>query len=266
MSFVINRGLLEQTSFTSTSPAGLACVVHPIAAEGEHELHVLDDADQTSETIPVMVTARLPDGSEPAASLAVDPGELRAAQLRRGPTVAVAHHIVRAGAHLMLNAPSARDARRVRLVRKSDGGVAFDSASLGAGDRFAVTLIRPGRYQLDNQLSGHRLTLTVAYPVRGKQPYRPPAPLEIECTQAGFQAPVTTVKPAQGVVIVCRVPSRIQVALVQPDDGPHGGASQPAGVAPTGPEQGAPRERLTDEARAVLRRVLHRFTGKRDGG
>jgi hypothetical protein len=223
MSFVINRALLDQTTFTSASPAGLACVVHPVAHDGEHELHVLDDAGQISDLVHMTVVKQPATGAQPATTLAVNAADLRAARLKRGVSAPADHQVLQAGAHLFVNTPVPADARRIRMVRKTDGAVVFDSASLGEGDRFAVTLIRPGRYQLENQLGGQKLALTVEYPVRGKQPYQPPPPMQIECTATGFKAPAATVfKPAQGLVVLCSVPARLHLALVEPDDGPHG--------------------------------------------
>jgi hypothetical protein len=284
MNFLINRSLFAQTSFTSTSPAGLACVVHAVAHEGEHEVHLLDDSELPIETIAVMVTSAPPPGAAPreallgampgspptgvapAPTLEINAREISAARLRRAVAEPAAHRVVQPGTHLVVNTPESQDARRVRLVRKTDGAVVFDSASLGSGDRFAVTLIRPGRYQIENQLDGKKLALTVEYPAPGKQPYRPPPPMQIECTAAGLQAPATTIKPAQGVIVVCSVPSRLHVELVEPDDGPDDGRRATA-PGPAAPRTAVPaHDSLTEEARAVLRRVLRTFIGKRDDG
>jgi len=278
MNFLINRSLLAQTSFTSTSPAGLACVVHAVAHEGEHEVHLLGDSEVPSETIAVMVTSAPPPGAAPReaalgaipgspatgtapATLEINAREISAARIRRAVAEPAAHHVIQPGTHLLVNTPEPADARRVRLVRKADSAVVFDSASLGSGDRFAVTLIRPGRYQIENQLDGKKLALTVEYPAPGKQPYRPPPPMQIECTAAGLQAPATTIKPAQGVIVVCSVPSRLHVELIEPDDGPRATAPGPASPGTAGPAH----DSLTEEAKAVLRRVLRTFSGKRDG-
>lgn len=295
MNFLINRSLLAQTSFTSTSPAGLACVVHAVAHEGEHEVHLLGDSEVPVETMPVMVTSAPPPGAAPreallgaipgippigaapAATLPINAREISAARLRRAVAEPAAHQVVQPGAHLLVNTPEPADARRVRLVRKADGAVVFDSASLSGGDRFAVTLIRPGRYQVENQLDGQKLALTVEYPAPGKQPYRPPPPMQIECTAAGFQAPATTIKPAQGLIVVCSVPSRLHVELVDPDDGPRATAPGPddgpddgrraTATNPASPRTAGPAHHsLTEEAKSVLRRVLRTFVGKRDDG
>jgi hypothetical protein len=260
MSVFINRNLLEQTSFSSTAPAGLACVVHAVAEEGEHELHFVGDDDAPPETMGVTVAGQRPTGEATAARLDVNPAH-GAARLSRGPSESPAHHVIQPGADLFITTPAVRDARQVRLVRKTDGAVVFDSASLGAGDRFAVTLIRPGRYQVENQLDGAKLVLTVEYPVVGKQPYSPPPPMQIGCTAGGFHAPATTVKPAQGLIFLCSAPARLHLALVEPDDGPHKDAG-PTRTTGSGP----PHAPLTEEAREVLRRVLRTFRGKRDGG
>jgi len=300
MNFLLNRAVLDQTRFTSASPAGLACVAHAVAHEGEHELHLLDDGEVPVETVPVTITAAPaggsgaatpaaaapgagpgtpsmsagpaatmtgavsgtpPAGIAPAATLEVNAREIGAARLRRGSSEPPAHHVVHRGAHLLVHTPAPQDGRRVRLVRKADGAVVFDSAALAGGDRFAVTLIRPGRYQVENQLTGQKLALTVEYPVVGKQPYRPPPPMQIECTAAGFHAPATTLKPAQGVIVVCSAPARLHIELVAPDDTPPAATdSRPEPPRATGTAHAS----LGEEARAVLHRVLRRFFGRRD--
>lgn len=265
MTVRINRTLLDQTIFSSTSPAGLACVIHTVAHEGEHELQLVGHAEEHAEAVPVTVASQQPTGAPPAGHLEVNPTALSAARRKRGVSEPPGHQIIQPGAHLLITTPVPHDARRVRLVRKADGAVVFDSASLGAGDRFAVTLIRPGRYEVENQLGGSKLMLTVEYPVIGNQPYRPPPPMQIECTAAGFEAPATTIKPAQGLVFLCRVPARLHLELREPDDGPHEEAA-PRGTAPAGHGSREPaREALTDEERSVLHRIVRTFRGKREG-
>lgn len=261
MSVLINRNLLDQTTFRSTSPAGLACVIHTVAHEGEHELQLLGETEAHTETVPVTIASQHPGPTAPAARLEVNSTALGAARRRRGPSEPPPHQLLQPGAHLLINTPVPQDARRVRLVRKADGAVVFDSASLGAGDRFAVTLIRPGRYQIENQLDGSKLILTVEYPVTGPLPYRPPPPMQIACTAAGFEASTTLVKPLQGLIFLCSAPARLHLELCEPDDGPHPEAGP-------GPRRRAPdgHDGTTDASRPVLHRVQRTFRSTREDG
>ena len=92
---------------------------------------------------------------------------------------------------------------------------------------FAVTLVRPGRYRLTNTISGAEAAVVVTYPKVGKTPYRPPEPLEIDCGAKGFGASKFTISPAQGIIFRLSTESRIQLELVEPDDGPKQRGSQP---------------------------------------
>jgi hypothetical protein len=103
----------------------------------------------------------------------------------------------------------------------------LDTRRLGPRSLFAVTLVRPGRYRLVNALTGSEADVVVTYPKVGRTPYRPPAPLEIRCTAEGFGASRFTVSPAQGIIFRLATESRIQLDLVEPDDGPGGERPRP---------------------------------------
>jgi hypothetical protein len=100
------------------------------------------------------------------------------------------------------------------------GAERFDSRRLGPADLFAVTMIRPGTYALTNTLTGAKGRITVAYPTMGREPYRPPAPLTVQCTAQGFAPAAIDLQPAQGIVFRFAVPSHIKIDLVEPNDGP----------------------------------------------
>jgi len=110
------------------------------------------------------------------------------------------------------------------VVRRAKGhgdeAEVFDSRRLGRRSVFAVTLLQPGRYSLRNAIGGAKAEIVVSYPRVGDAPYRPPAPLQIEVTEDGFGAQRFTLSPAQGMVFRFRAESRIQIELVEPDEGP----------------------------------------------
>jgi len=100
------------------------------------------------------------------------------------------------------------------------GGEVFDSRRLGERSVFAVTLLQPGRYSLQNAIDGAKAEIVVSYPEVGDAPYRPPPPLQIEVSQDGFSEQRFPVSPAQGVIFRFHTESRIQIELVEPDEGP----------------------------------------------
>jgi len=106
------------------------------------------------------------------------------------------------------------------LVGKPEEGYEaqpFDSRELKEGDMFASTIIRPGIYSVVNVVTGAQGEIAVAYPRIGTAPYRPPAPVFIECTENALAPDRIEIKPAQGQVYRCRVPSRIAIELIRPN-------------------------------------------------
>jgi hypothetical protein len=107
----------------------------------------------------------------------------------------------------------------VRRADEDRAVKAYDSRRLEQGDIFAALLLRPGRYSIANELSKARGELTVAYPTVGKTAYRPPAALNAECGDT-IKPSAIRLKPVQGLNIHATGPARINIKLVEPDDGP----------------------------------------------
>ena len=108
----------------------------------------------------------------------------------------------------------------VTVTRPEEPEGAFDTRELGGDDLFSVTMVRPGTYSVSNTLAGTEGSVTVAYPTVGDTPYRPPEPVSVVCRADGFDPPAVDLQPAQGVIFRFEVPSRIVIALAEPDDGP----------------------------------------------
>lgn len=97
----------------------------------------------------------------------------------------------------------------------------FDSRSLGHGDLFAATVLRPGTYKVRNAHGSGSTELVVRYVRPGKEKYTPPDPISIGMgSQASRKA--VRVGPAQGIIFEATEKARIVVELVEPDDGPSG--------------------------------------------
>nr|MBA3413499.1 hypothetical protein [Actinomycetota bacterium] len=96
----------------------------------------------------------------------------------------------------------------------------FDSRELKGEDLFAATLIRPGTYALRNAATGAEGEIAVAYPKPGRGRSAALQPKSIECTEEAFKPASIRIRAAQGQLYRCRVPSRIQIELLEPDDGP----------------------------------------------
>lgn len=108
-------------------------------------------------------------------------------------------------------------------VRRADADqkdMGYDSRILAAGDVFTAIVLRPGSYSIVNHSTGTRGELSVAYPKRGERRYQPPPPVRVVCGQKSFEPARLQTDPGQGVIFECRAPSRIQITLEKPDDGP----------------------------------------------
>lgn len=232
----INRSFLEQFNFDSGFPGGLAMVVHRFEEPGEYEVSLVRD-DRVTDRVPLMVVGETseeesypdkgrprpkPDIEPPPNQVTIELGQARRALLEPPLGELEQPYIVRAGGYTAFTATRRQDTAAIVVRERNAGGKrqAFDSRRLTEGDIFAVTLVRPGAYSLKNELSGAEGRIQVAYPVVGKERYRPPAPVSVECTAKGFSPTAIDLKPAQGIVFQIQTPARIHIDLVEPDDGP----------------------------------------------
>jgi hypothetical protein len=97
--------------------------------------------------------------------------------------------------------------------------MAYDSRRLEPEDVFSAILFRPGRYSVRNMLSQAEARVTMAYPVLGDTAYRPPPAATAECGDT-IEPEHIDLLPMQGLNFHLRVPGRIRVQLIEPDDGP----------------------------------------------
>ncbi|HET7061401.1 MAG TPA: hypothetical protein VFI43_04410 [Nitrosospira sp.] len=108
-------------------------------------------------------------------------------------------------------------------VRKNDEDPKtkiFDSRELDAGDIFSAIIIRPGTYSVTNLVTGSKSEVIVSYPKPGKTPYRPPAPIAVDCSEREMTLGRIELQPGQGLNFHLKTRSRIKIELVKPDDGP----------------------------------------------
>jgi hypothetical protein len=241
----VQNQMLTQVYFDSSAPQGFACLVHRVEDAGEYELELQRSAPYPHEKVALTVAAQPPRGSA-ADRVDIDLGVLDAHRLKHSTLGGVSTRVMRPGGIVRLASTGKVEAYSARLIRRSDGQCVFDSSRLSSGDVFALTLVRPGEYEVRNELTKHRATIRVEYPSAGKTPYRPPPPLEITCTAKGFSAEKFLMKPAQGLIFRFDVPSRIQVALTAPDDGP--------GPRADSAERRAPREATLERLRQTVGR------------
>jgi len=223
----INTRFLNQTEFDSAAPWGSAVVAVELQKPGTYELAVARKG-KPFVRLPFAV------GREPAPrGEAAAPTGAPEQDLRRAVSVDL-FKLARASATLpelpslagrgWISFTSAQPLPDHHIALRATGGRTdeFDSRKLGERSVFGLTLIRPGRYSLQNAVDGKQAEIVVAYPKVGKTPYRPPEPLQVQVTTEGFGKDSFPLSPGQGMVFRFATESRIQIQLVEPDDGPGG--------------------------------------------
>jgi hypothetical protein len=97
----------------------------------------------------------------------------------------------------------------------------WDSRNLEETDIFAGMLLRPGTYSVENvHVKGASGRIIVSYPVIYEKAYHPAKPVTLEFNSRGISPPEVKVQPGQGINCQVKVPTRVKIALVHPDDGP----------------------------------------------
>jgi hypothetical protein len=240
MKAFINTRFLNQTEFDSAAPWGSAVVAVELEKHGTYELAVARKGK------PII---RLPFavGPEPCDEEAAPTTGAPEQDLRRAVSVDL-FKLARASATLpelpslagrgWLSFTSAQPLPDHHVALRATGGRTdeFDSRKLGARAVFGLTLIRPGRYSLQNAVDGKQAEIVVAYPKMGKTAYRPPDPLQVQVTTEGFGKDSFALSPGQGMVFRFATESRIRVALVEADDGPGGDRGPSARVSRSTPD------------------------------
>jgi len=120
--------------------------------------------------------------------------------------------------------------RRYAVVVRRPGKRAaeFDSRQLQAGDLFAATVLRPGKYVVRNEHGKGTQGLEVRYVKRGRTRYQPAKPIKLKMGEA-LEKRVIKGGPAQGLIFEATAPTRAIVELVEPDDGDGKGDNDKSG-------------------------------------
>jgi hypothetical protein len=108
----------------------------------------------------------------------------------------------------------------IRKAAQDPSTSIFDSRELSQGDVYSAAIIRPGTYSLENVLTKAKGQAVVAYPRMGDTAYRPPAPVEIQCSAHQITPERVDLQPGQGLNFRFDVRSRIKIELLKADDGP----------------------------------------------
>lgn len=93
----------------------------------------------------------------------------------------------------------------------------FDSAVLGEGDLFGLTLLRPGQYVLLEQNKNIKVAIEVEEVKPGKTRYAPPDPVHVDSQQLQ-KTKVIKLRAAQGLIYKASGGESILIELLKPND------------------------------------------------
>jgi hypothetical protein len=218
---LVNRQLLEQTTWDSGAPSGTAAVVHRFRSPGAYFATALHD-DQVVGEVELAVLERpdRPEVESPPLSTRLDLGWIRRGLPERLNAAQGERSLVAQEGYVLFSNAAQTTGYAVKVTKLEAPDDAFDTRELGEDDLFSVTMVRPGTYKVSNSMTGSEGRITVAYPTIGERPYRPPEPASVVCGANGFDPQAVDLQPAQGLVFRFEVPSRIVITLTEPDDGP----------------------------------------------
>ena len=222
VSTTFDPNFFNQVGLDSGALTMLGAIVHSVADPGEYRGTVRRD-DDAQATFYVSV-----DKSCAVAEVRIDLAKLASGEHDQssccpgqgGPQFVVhpkgyaVFHVSGGAGGYSVNVRRAEEDRELK---------AYDTRQLQSGDVFSAILLRPGKYAIRNALSEADAEVTVAYPVVGPAAYKAPPPLDARCGD-DIEPRRIELQPMQGLNFRVDAPARIQVELVEPDDGPRSAA------------------------------------------
>ena len=239
--------LIEQTSFDSAAPNGAAAVVHKFGDAGEYVVRFISGEANLAH-VRLTVASDPPGKASPAEGVSIDLTKIEYSSNMGGADGHEDLFVVRPKGYVSFTAASPKAKPYAVVARaaydaKTTDKPEFDSRRLGPDDIFALTLMRPGDYRVVNELGKYDGVITVAYPVIGDRPYRPPSPLEVDVNESDFRPSTIKLQPAQGVIFKICTAARIKIDLIRPDDGPKDRPPRKVGISPHAIHQAVERWR-----------------------
>ena len=221
MHALFNRQAFTQTDFYSGDLRSLSVIAHPLPEEGRY-LGLVFQGETQIASFQLQVEGRC-ESMQANVDVAAVAARTQAPQ---APCQDVSPWRVAPGGYLVLH--NSRGEKRgfyVALTRVTREGseTVMDSRALGPGDFYAITLLRPGLYEVMGRNVEGAATIRVAYPKPGRRPLQLPEPLRVQVSRRGFEPNRAELLPAQGLVFAITDARDVSftVRLVEPDDGPH---------------------------------------------
>jgi len=210
MTVRINRYLLEQTRHDSGALVQPDFVVHPYHQPGRYQLDIfrhgkrmrsetlIVDADSNERQVSIDLAAT--PRSDAAGDCCCKDGD---ALWRLGKDGYALFYVGSGSGGFSVRSFPLHD----------DKGDVFDSLKLQQGDLFGTTLLRPGRYKLEDKAAKIAVPLKVEAVKPGDKPYLPPDALHVEIADLRKKGKGLALQQAQGIVVLAERDNRIVITL-----------------------------------------------------
>jgi hypothetical protein len=218
MATTFDRNVFTQIGLDSGALTSLGAIVHSFSEPGEYRGTVRTDdlpeavfyvsVDKSCAVAQVNIDLAKLGDPEAAEECAAGSGGPRFVVHPKG--YAVFHVSSGAGGYSV----------NVRRAEENPELQAYDTRrALERGDIFSTVLFRPGTYLLRNTLTRAEARVTVAYPTVGDAAYRPPPAAAADCGER-IEPSQIELSPMQGLNLTVTAPARINIELLEADDGP----------------------------------------------
>ena len=208
---VLNRAVFTRRAFDSRALTVLATLIHHFQEVGDCDLFVQRGGQVVFRTHVHVVAEDAPR------QIDVDLAALPQAETGCG-CEGAAGYTLAAGGVMTFHAAEGIGQYVVKITRRSgrEKHVVLDSSEvIPAGDLFAVTLVRPGTYEVRGPRSSGRIHVSLPKKDEG---YRPDQPVLVELTKRGtFKPRAVRILAGQTVVFLCTIPAQISVEMARPD-------------------------------------------------
>jgi len=202
MPAIINREVFEVEEISSAKIGLLGVVIHPLNQIGAFSGEV---------TVGSKVVRRFQlvvkdEGTEQQLNVDLSERALNGKKLVTKQGSYVVFHVTRGSQKYGVNLREVTKLGKLKRV--------FSSNTLRQGDLFAVTILQPGRYAVDETRSGAKANLDVVSPKVGVPPHLI-EPARIQVSNKGFLPKKIDLCSGQGHVYDIQAPASIRIALKQ---------------------------------------------------
>jgi hypothetical protein len=231
MKLTFDRNLFTQIGLDSGSLNMLGTLAHSLSEPGQYRCavyrgteniaacHIVADKDSPVAQVNIDLSTLDPSIIAAPSGSVADQGPRCCGESPGSPTIPFT---VNPKGYIVFHVSSGAGgyAITVRKAAEDPKTKIFDSRELSKGDVFSAAIIRPGTYSVENVLTHAKGHLTVAYPRMGDTAYRPPKPVEFQCSAHEIEPGRVDLQPGQGINFHFNVRSRIKIELLKADDGP----------------------------------------------